>query len=245
MTILNTLRTALIGLTTNKLRSGLTTLGINIGVASVIAMLALGNGARVAVESSFQFLGADVVQIAQKQKFEDGTLQTVGEILSYQDGLLMADEVELVEQVQMTVTGSAKIRFGRNVLDMGISGVTANILEILVLNGSVQPVGWPEGEALTSDGFIQEGRFFTPAEVLAGTDVCVLGSETAVDLFAGDYPVGEIIWVNRQRCLVIVSWLSWNRLMLMNVTAASPIRPCICRSALLFRCYMRTNLRSS
>lgn len=203
MTLLTTLKTALSGLAANKLRSSLTTLGIIIGVASVIAMLALGNGARLAVESSFQFLGSDAVQIAQKQKFEDGKYQAVGEILSYEDGLRMNEEVELVKRIQMSISGSGKIRFGRNVLDMSVSGVTGDVLEILVLDGGVQPVGWPEDKALNEDGFIDQGRFFTPAEVLVGADVCVLGSETAFDLFEGDNPLGETIWVNRQRCLVI------------------------------------------
>ena len=203
MTLLNTLKTALLGLAANKLRSSLTTLGIIIGVASVIAMLALGNGARVAVESSFQFLGSDTVQISRKQLFDDGKYTATGQILSYEDGLRMADEVELVKRVQMNVSGSAKIRFGRNVLDMNIAGVTGDVLDVITKDGKVQPIDWPEDQALTSEAFIGQGRFFPPAEVLAGADVCVLGSETAIDLFDGDNPVGETVWVNRQRCLVI------------------------------------------
>ena len=203
MTLLNTLKTALLGLAANKLRSSLTTLGIIIGVASVIAMLALGNGARVAVESSFQFLGSDIVQINRKQLFDDGKYTAVGQILSYEDGLRMADEVELVKRVQMNVSGPAKIRFGRNVLDMNIAGVTGDVLDVITKDGKVQPIDWPEDQALTSEAFIGQGRFFTPAEVLAEADVCVLGSETAIDLFDGDNPVGETVWVNRQRCLVI------------------------------------------
>ena len=82
MTLFNTIKTAMLGLAANKLRSGLTTLGIIIGVASVIVMLALGNGAKAAVEASFKFLGADTVSINRKQAFEDNEYQAVGEILS-------------------------------------------------------------------------------------------------------------------------------------------------------------------
>jgi ABC-type antimicrobial peptide transport system permease subunit len=203
MTFFNTIKTALLGLAANKLRSGLTTLGIIIGVASVIVMLALGNGARAAVEESFKFLGADTVAINRKQAFEDNEYQAVGEILSYADGLQMANDVELVKRVEMNVGGSGKIRYGRNVLDMSIAGVTADILEILVLNGDVQPLGWPTDTPLNQDAFLAAGRFFTPAEVLAEADVCVLGSETAIELFEGDNPIGETVWVNRQRCLVV------------------------------------------
>ena len=203
MTFFNTIKTALLGLAANKLRSGLTTLGIIIGVASVIVMLALGNGAKAAVEASFQFLGADSIFVNRAQTFEDNEYQYVGEILSYADGLYMTNEVELVERLEMNVGGSGKIRYGSNVLDLGIAGVTAEILDVLVFNDDVQPAGWPEDTPLTSDAFLAAGRFFTPAEVLAEANVCVLGSETALDLFEGDNAIGETVWVNRQRCLVI------------------------------------------
>jgi putative ABC transport system permease protein len=64
-------------------------------------------------------------------------------------------------------------------------------------------VGWPDGARLTAEGFIGNGRFFTPAEVIAGADVCVLGHKTALDLFEGDDPIDQVVWVNRQRCLVV------------------------------------------
>jgi len=203
VTFFNTIKTALLGLAANKLRSGLTTLGIIIGVASVIVMLALGNGAKAAVAESFQFLGADSIFINRARTFEDNEYQYVGEILSYEDGLYLANEVELVERVEMNVGGSGKIRYGSNVLDLGIAGVTAEILEVLMFNDDVQPAGWSEDTTLTSNAFLAAGRFFTPAEVLAEADVCVLGSETALDLFEGDNAIGETVWVNRQRCLVI------------------------------------------
>jgi putative ABC transport system permease protein len=203
MTLINIIKTALKGLTSNKLRSMLTTLGIIIGVASVIIMLAIGNGAKKEVEESFRFLGADAISINQKQQFEDGQYQTIGEILSYHDGLYMKDQVELVERVEMNVSGNAKIRFGRNVIDIGVSGVTADVINILILKGAVQPIGTPEGTKLDQTLFIAEGRFFTEAEVLAQAKVCVLGSKTAEDLFKGDNPIGETVWVNRDKCEVI------------------------------------------
>jgi putative ABC transport system permease protein len=56
---------------------------------------------------------------------------------------------------------------------------------------------------LQLEAFLSQGRFFTPAEVLEAASVCVLGSETATDLFAGDDPLGATVWVNRHRCQVI------------------------------------------
>ena len=63
MSPVETLMTALQGLNGNKLRAALTTLGIIIGVTSVITVLALGNGARAAVEANFRFLGSDNIRI--------------------------------------------------------------------------------------------------------------------------------------------------------------------------------------
>ena len=203
MTFLNTIITAWNGITGNKLRAILTTLGIVIGVASVISMLALGNGARAAVDANFRFLGSDMVQIGVKEKIDQGELVPVGEVLSYEDGLRMPEEVPLVSRVVMAVGGEGKIRQERNVLDMNVAGTTADGLANLIAEGKVQPIGWPDGERMTLDAFIAEGRFFTPAEVISHADVCVLGHKTAEDLFEGDPPLDELIWVNRRKCLVI------------------------------------------
>ena len=62
----------------NPLRAALTMLGVVIGVASVIAMLALGNGARAAVDATFQSLGANQIQIGQKFAMQDGEFQPTG-----------------------------------------------------------------------------------------------------------------------------------------------------------------------
>jgi putative ABC transport system permease protein len=203
MTLLNTFLTALNGLTANKLRAALTALGIIIGVASVIATLALGQGARAAVESSFRFLGSDQIQIGVKQALEDGDLVPYGQPLTYEDGLLLPESVELVDRVEMGVSGEGKVRRGRVSLDMTITGTTADALVSVIASGEIQPVGWPEGEPLTEEAFFAQGRMPVPAEVAADADVCVLGSQTAEDLFEGDDPLGETIWINRERCLVI------------------------------------------
>jgi putative ABC transport system permease protein len=203
MSLRDLFRTSWRGASANKLRAILTMLGIIIGVASVIAMLALGNGARAAVESRFRSLGANQVQISEAMSFTDGKIEQAGEILSYEDGLLMSENVELVDHVDMSIGASGKARFGRATLDISISGVTANAVENIVSAGQVQPVDWPEGQAFTLDDILADGRFFTASEVLEKGPVCVLGYQTAIDLFGGDNPVGQTIWVNRSRCEVI------------------------------------------
>lgn len=203
MTFINTIKTAFNGIAGNKLRAALTTLGIVIGVASVISMLALGNGARAAVEANFRDLGSDIVQIGVKEKIDQGDMVPVGKILSYEDGLRMPGNLALVEKVNMAINGQGKIRRDRNVLDMVVTGTTANALLNLVSAQQTQPIGWPDGVPLTEKAYIGNGRFFTPAEVLSNAHVCVLGYKTATDLFEGDDPLEQVVWVNRQKCLVI------------------------------------------
>ncbi len=203
MSLGDLLRTSLRGVSANKLRAVLTMLGIIIGVASVIAMLALGNGARAAVESRFRFLGANQVQISTQMAFDNDELVSAGKELTYEDGLLMPEEVELVDRVDMSINAQGKARFGRATLDVSVTGATPSALESYVSAGEIQPVNRQDGEVLTLDSYLADGRFFTLAEVLESGPVCVLGSQTAIDLFGGDDPLGQTIWVNRARCEVI------------------------------------------
>jgi putative ABC transport system permease protein len=203
MSALNTLFTALRGIGSNLLRTALTTLGIIIGVASVIATLALGNGARAAVESNFRFLGSDQVQIDQDLQLKDGKMQAVGKELTYEDGVGMPGAAPLVDRVEMQVGGTAKLRYGRETVDLSFRGSDAGALLSVIDQGEVQPVGWPTDQPLTPQAFIGEGRFFSDAEVLDSAPVCVLGYQTALDLFQGDDPLGETVWVNRKPCEVI------------------------------------------
>ena len=203
MSLYNAFMTALRGIAANKLRAALTALGIIIGVASVIATLALGNGARAAVEASFRHLGSDEIQISAKKAIEDGELVPYGEPLTYEDGLLMSTMVELVDRVDMWVQGKAKVRHGQNVLDLVITGSTADAPVSLIAGGRMQPAGWPEDVPLEISDFFAQGRFFNTEEALADAKVCVVGQQTALDLFAGDDPLGETIWVARERCVII------------------------------------------
>ena len=203
MSLHDTVMTALRGVAANTLRAALTALGIIIGVASVIATLALGNGARAAVEESFRDLGSDEIQISAKKAIEDGALVPYGKPLTYEDGLLMSTRVELVDRVDMWVQAKARVRHGRTVLDLVVTGSTADAPVSLIAGGQMQPVGWPEGVPLEPGDFFAQGRFFTAEEALADARVCVVGQQIVKDLLSGDNPLGETIWVNRERCLVI------------------------------------------
>src|SRR5512136_1615200 len=112
MSFLNTLFTAIRGITTNKLRTALTTLGIIIGVASVIVTLALGSGARAAVDANFRFLGSDQIQIDTELMLDNGEMKVAGKTLTYEDGLGLPEAASLVDRAEMTVRGSGKVRRG-------------------------------------------------------------------------------------------------------------------------------------
>ncbi|HLO30932.1 MAG TPA: ABC transporter permease [Anaerolineales bacterium] len=203
MSPLNTLITALRGISSNLLRTALTTLGIIIGVASVIATLALGNGARAAVESNFRSLGSDQIQVDQDLQLKNGKMQALGETLTYEDGLGLPKAASLIDRAEMTVGGSAKLRYERETVNIGFRGTDAGALLNLIAEEEVQPVGWPVEEPLTQQAFIGRGRFFTETEVLNGDAVCVLGYQTALDLFQGDDPIGATVRVDRKPCQVI------------------------------------------
>ena len=203
MSLIDLLRTAFRSVSANKLRAALTMLGVVIGVASVIAMLALGNGARAAVDATFQSLGANQIQIGQRFAMEEGEFQPIGKTLTFAEGLDMLSTIPLVERVEMSVSKTVKARFGKNTVEINVIGTTADALEGIASSGDVQPVGWPAGTPLSVEDFIGEGRLFSTDEVYAGAPVCVLGYQTALDLFSGDNPIGETIWVERTRCTVL------------------------------------------
>ena len=203
MALLNSLLTAWHGISSNLLRTALTTLGIIIGVASVIATLALGNGARASVEANFRFLGSDQIQLDQDLQMDKGQMKAAGKPLTYEDGVGIPDAAPLVDRVEMKVSGNAKLRHGREREDMNFQGTDAGALLSVIAEGQVQPVGWPADKTLTPEAFIGQGRFFNDAEVLGGDSVCVIGYQTALDLFQGDDPINQTLWVNRKLCQVI------------------------------------------
>jgi putative ABC transport system permease protein len=203
MSLGNTLRTALKGIAANALRSMLTALGVVIGVASVITTLALGNGARASVDASFRFLGSDQIQINTKMDFSGGDLKPVGKPFTFEEGLNLVSAAPLVDYVEMSVAASAKIRSGRNVLDMAVTGTTANAVDQMAVASGVQPVDWPEDQPITQSDLISQGRFFTPTEVMGNSDVCVLGFQTAQDLFGGLDPINQTVWIDRRAFTVI------------------------------------------
>src|SRR4026208_352217 len=134
---------------------------------------------------------------------EDGEFQTTGKTLTFADGLDMLATIPLVERVEMSVSKTVKARFGKNTVEINTIGTTADAIEGIASSGDIQPLGWKSGASFSTEDLLGDGRFFSADEVYAGAPVCVLGYQTALDLFSGDNPIGETIWVERTRCQVI------------------------------------------
>lgn len=196
-------KTAGSGIMGNLLRALLTALGILIGVASVIMTLALGNGARAAVDASFRFLGSNQIKINSQLDFKNGELKETGKKLTYKEVLDLSDEVPEIKDVEMEVNKTVKARHGRAVVDLGLSGTTASAINTLVSNAALQPVGWSSKQPLATSDFIDSGRFYNATDVQQNMDICVLAYQTALDLFPGENPLDQTIWINRKPYSVI------------------------------------------
>ncbi len=161
----------------NKVRSALTALGVIIGVASVIAMIALSTGARAAIDVQIQSAGTNVVYVSAGSRSGGvrggaGSVQT----LSLEDAMAIRDEVRSVERLTPVVRGRAQVIAGEQNWATSIEG--GNEDYVVIRN-------WP----------IASGANFTPRDIQVADKVCLLGDTVAKALFAGQDPVGQIIRV--------------------------------------------------
>ncbi|MCA9792437.1 MAG: ABC transporter permease [Candidatus Eremiobacteraeota bacterium] len=152
-------------------------LGIIIGVAAVIAMLSIGNGAQLAVEARIASMGTNTIHVFPGSSRRGGQHggRGSGEQLTIDDWLAV-DRLPLVAQSCPMVNGRAQMVYGSNNWSASFYGTTPNFSAIRA---------WP----------LEAGRMFTDLEVRAASNVCVLGSETAGQLFGSADPLGETIRV--------------------------------------------------
>jgi putative ABC transport system permease protein len=161
----------------NALRSFLAMLGIIIGVGAVIAMLALGQGAREQVMERVSVMGTNLLIIRPGQSIFHGVFSGIQQTLTEDDALALVDEVPGVRQVAPAVGGSVQIKYlGRN-WRTRVTGTTATYLPI-------------------RDFAVGEGRSFTENEVETAARVVILGPVTVDNLFGGDDAVGQVVKVN-------------------------------------------------
>jgi putative ABC transport system permease protein len=179
-----TLRIAWGGILANKLRSGLTILGMTIGVAAVIILIAVGNGSSKAVEERIESLGTNVLLVesgAIRGGARFGGASSSPVSLTKQDAAALQSRFEAPD-----VKSAAPV--------VNASGVT------LVFDGASFQPGTFVGTTptyLTAHGYrIQEGAAFTEADVAHHARVAVIGQTVAEELFGGQSPVGQTMRAN-------------------------------------------------
>ena len=190
MSFLETLKTAIESLSHHKLRSLLTILGVIIGVAAVIMVLALGTGATQSVMERFRFLGSNQVQI--------NSVSSPGKPakpITFDEALGM-EELPLVERVHVSLGGPATATRGWAKLDTSVVGTVAPTAEELA-----QKEDKRRGQE--SDWILARGEPFTREDVEYEARVCVIGHTVAEELFFDEDPVGQTIRINGIPFLVI------------------------------------------
>jgi putative ABC transport system permease protein len=180
----NTLVMSLRAIRRNALRSFLTILGIVIGVAAVVALLTIGEGAKVQVTQDISALGKNLLTLRA------GGFRRPGLSFVSAPPFYLNDVDAIVRDVRGVdyVVPSSSSR---------VLAVNGNVNWFTQLNGTTQQFLPCRGYSLDS------GRMFSGAEEAGGNLVCVLGATVAQELFSGDDPLGQRIRAGRVSCLVI------------------------------------------
>jgi putative ABC transport system permease protein len=177
-----TVRIALTGIFANKLRSGLTILGLTIGVASVIVLIAVGNGSQKAVQASIEALGTNVLLVEPGFSFGGSSVTSISPPVS----LTTADADAFANKTLAP--------------DVQSAAPSVSASPTVVYNGTSyspsQFVGTTPAYAGAHDYGIQTGTFFTSAQVKDHARVVVLGPTVVSNLFDGADPVGDTIQIN-------------------------------------------------
>jgi len=174
--LLASLRIALRALMVNKMRSALTMLGIIIGVGAVIAMVAVGSGAKKRIADQIASMGSNLLIVLSGSstsgglRFGSGTVPT----LNVGDAKAILTEIPAVRYVAPSLGGGAQVVFGNQNWSTLVNGTTPEALEIR---------DWP----------LSSGRSFTQQDIDGATKVCLLGKTVVDNLFGGIDPIGQII----------------------------------------------------
>lgn len=173
----NLFKIALRAIFANKMRSFLTALGIIIGVASVITMLAIGQGSKKSIQANIAEMGSNMIMISPGADMRGGVRQdpSAMQTLKLADYTAIKNECNYVKAVSPTVNSSGQFINGNNNTQSTIYGVNRDYLEIRQLS-------------------VDDGELFTDADIKSSAKVCVLG-QTVVDyLFPdGSEPVGRVV----------------------------------------------------
>jgi putative ABC transport system permease protein len=186
MSLWRTFRVAWEGLTLNKVRSLLTTLGVIIGVAAVIIMMAVSAGAEAVIADQINSLGANLIMVTPS--FSRGGFGPEARNLAgpqYDDIAAIADSVPNVNGVSAERGTILAVKAGGNIVeDVSIVGTTAGFQQV-------------------RDYALDRGRFITDEDNQRPNKVAVLGSDLAEQLFGGGSPIGQKIKLGTQEVTVI------------------------------------------
>ncbi|BAW95889.1 ABC transporter permease protein [[Synechococcus] sp. NIES-970] len=171
------LQMAIATLRTNKMRSGLTMLGIIIGNASVIAMVGLGQGAQRLAAEQFESLGSNVLFIIPGSRAAQRTTFDLPRTLVLTDAEAIAKQVPNVVAVAPQINSRGLVQFRGINKDSLVLGVTPEFIEVREFT-------------------LDQGRFISESDVERNQRVAVIGSEIADQLFSTTEPVGQKLRIN-------------------------------------------------
>lgn len=181
---LNALLLALREIRRNVLRSSLTILGIVIGVASVITMVTIGEGATAQVQADMQKLGTNLLQVFRGQGFGGGGARSAAPPFTIEDVRAIEEEITGIRAVAPASNSSAQAIYGNS-------------------NWSTQIVGTSDKYLEVRDWALASGRNFSDSELRAGAAVCILGDTVKQELFGNQDPLGANIRLQKVSCQVI------------------------------------------
>ena len=176
----NLFKIAIRAIAANKMRSFLTALGIIIGIAAVITMLAIGQGSKASIKANIAEMGSNMIMISPGADMRGGVRQDASsmETLKQADYQSIKDECNYISAISPTVNSSGQWIYGNNNTQSSIYGVNQDYLSIR------QPK-------------VADGEMFTDTDIKAASKVCILG-QTVVDyLFPdGSDPIGKVVRFN-------------------------------------------------
>lgn len=177
MNITNLLKIALRAIVANKMRSFLTALGIIIGIASVITMLAIGQGTKANIQSNIAEMGSNMIMINPGADKRGGVQQDASsmETLKLTDYQALKDECKYIKAISPIVSSSGQFIYGNENTPSSIIGANQDYLEIRQLE-------------------VADGEMFTDADIKSAAKVCLLGRTVADNLFPdGSDPIGKVV----------------------------------------------------
>jgi len=180
------LRQAVGAMVSHKMRSSLSILGILIGVAAVIAMLAVGTGAKESIEKQLMSLGSNLIQVMPGSARVHGVSSGAGGVtrFTFQDVAAIEKLSDQVKRVNPSVRGSGQLVYGNKNWNTQVEG---DDVEYAPMRAAIPAVG----------------RFFTDVEVRMRDKVAVLGMTVVRQLFGDANPLGETIKINLNNFKVI------------------------------------------